>query len=33
MRCIQICDKVQSLNIWDVAGTGSRTTVNVSKKP
>ena len=31
MRCIQICDKVQSLNIWDVAGTGSRTTVNVSK--
>ena len=31
MRCVQICDKVQSLNIWDVAGTGSRTTVNVSK--
>lgn len=30
MRCIQICDKVQSLNIWDVKGTGSRTTVNVS---
>ena len=30
MRCIQICDKVQSLNIWDVEGTGSRTTVNVS---
>ena len=32
MRCIQICDKVQSLNIWDVAGTGSRTTVNVLEK-
>lgn len=30
MRCIQVCDKVQSLNIWDVEGTGSRTTVNVS---
>ena len=31
MRCVQVCDKVQSLNIWDVAGTGSRTTVDVSK--
>ena len=31
MRCVQICDKVQSLNIWDVEGTGSRTTVNVSR--
>ncbi len=30
MRCIQVCDKVQSLNVWDVEGTGSRTTVNVS---
>ena len=30
MRCIQICDKVQTLNIWDLAGTGSRTTVDVS---
>ncbi len=30
MRCIQICDKVQSLNVWDVSGTGSRTTVDVS---
>ncbi|MEF9942018.1 MAG: [FeFe] hydrogenase, group A [Lachnospiraceae bacterium] len=31
MRCIQICDKVQSLKIWDVESTGSRTTVHVSK--
>ena len=31
MRCIQICDKVQALNIWDVAKTGSRTTVGVSR--
>ena len=30
MRCIQICDKVQSLGIWDLAGTGSRTTIDVS---
>ena len=30
MRCIQICDKVQTLSIWDLAGTGSRTTVDVS---
>lgn len=30
MRCIQICDKVQNMKIWDVAGTGSRTTVDVS---
>ena len=30
MRCIQICDKVQSLSIWDVAGTGGRTVVDVS---
>ena len=30
MRCIQICNKVQSLGIWDIAGTGSRTTVDVS---
>ena len=30
MRCVQICDKVQGMHIWDVAGTGSRTTVDVS---
>lgn len=30
MRCIQICDKVQSLNIWELEGTGSRSTVNIS---
>ena len=29
MRCIQVCDKVQGLGIWDVTSTGSRTTVNV----
>ena len=31
MRCVQICDKVQSLNIWDVVSTGSRTTVGVQE--
>ncbi len=29
LRCIQVCDKIQSLNIWDLEGTGSRTTVGV----
>ena len=30
MRCIQICEKVQNMKIWDVVNTGSRTTVGVS---
>ena len=30
MRCVQICDKVQKMHIWDVVNTGARTTVNVS---
>ena len=30
MRCIQACDRIQSMGIWDVMGTGSRTTVGVS---
>ena len=30
MRCIQVCDKVQTLSIWDVSGTGGRTMVDVS---
>ncbi len=31
MRCIQICEKVQTLNVWDVIGTGSRTTVGIKE--
>jgi len=31
MRCVQICDKVQSLNVWKVEGTGSRTTINIGQ--
>ena len=30
MRCMQICDKVQDMHIWDIAGTGSHTTIGVS---
>ncbi len=30
MRCINVCDKIQSLSIWDVISTGARTSVNVS---
>ena len=30
MRCIQVCDKIQGMHIWDLSGTGSRTTVDVS---
>ncbi len=30
MRCVQVCDKIQDLHIWDVQNTGSRTTVDVS---
>ena len=29
MRCIQVCDKIQTLKIWDVMGSGSRTNVGV----
>jgi len=29
MRCVQVCDKVQNLHVWDVANTGSHTTVKV----
>lgn len=30
MRCVQVCDKIQSLNVWELEGTGSRSTINVS---
>ena len=32
MRCVQICDKVQGLNIWDIVNTGKRTSVDVSNR-
>lgn len=31
MRCIQVCDKIQGLNVWDISNTGSRTNVDVSQ--
>ena len=30
MRCVQVCDKIQAVDIWQVVGTGSRTTIGVS---
>ena len=30
-RCVSFCDKVQSLGIWDMVGTGAHTSVNVSR--
>ena len=30
MRCVQICQEMQTVNIWDLIGTGSRTRVGVS---
>ena len=30
MRCVQVCDKVQSLGIWELTGTGGRATIDVS---
>jgi NADH-quinone oxidoreductase subunit G len=29
-RCVSFCEKVQTLGVWDMIGTGSRTTVGVS---
>lgn len=31
MRCVQVCDKMQTLNIWDLSGTGSRTRIDTSQ--
>jgi hydrogenase, Fe-only len=30
MRCIQVCDKIQSVGVWDLMATGGRTRVDVS---
>jgi NADH-quinone oxidoreductase subunit G len=30
MRCVSVCEKIQSVNVWDAAGTGSRTNVYVA---
>ena len=30
MRCIQVCDKIQGMKIWDIINTGKRTSVSVT---
>jgi len=30
MRCIQVCNKIQSVGIWGLVNTGSRTTIDVT---
>lgn len=30
MRCVNVCDKVQSLGVWDVVNTGYRTTIGIN---
>lgn len=32
MRCVQVCDKIQGLNIWDIIDTGKRTGVGVKNR-
>ena len=29
MRCVQVCDKVQILSVWDAVNTGAKISVNV----
>ena len=31
MRCVQVCDKIQHANVWDVVNTGAKTTVDVAR--
>lgn len=30
MRCVQYCEKIQTLGVWGMSGSGSRTTVDVT---
>lgn len=30
MRCIEVCDKIQGVNVWDLIGTGSHARVGVT---
>ncbi len=32
MRCIQICDKVQAMHIWDLVGSGSRSLIDTADR-
>ena len=31
MRCIEVCDKVQGINVWDLIGTGKHTRIDVAE--
>ncbi|GHU61603.1 hydrogenase [Clostridia bacterium] len=31
MRCIQVCNKIQSLGVWDLIGSGQHTTIGTSR--
>lgn len=31
MRCVQVCDKIQNSQVWDVINTGSRTTIGITR--
>ena len=31
MRCVQVCDKIQGMNVWNLSGSGFRTTVGMTK--
>lgn len=31
MRCIQVCDKIQTMNVWDINNTGKRTSVGTKE--
>lgn len=31
MRCIQVCDKIQGMSVWNLSGSGFRTTVGLSQ--
>ena len=30
MRCVQYCDKIQTLGVWGMAGSGGRTTIDIT---
>ena len=29
MRCVQVCDKIQGMKVWDIINTGKRTNVGL----
>ena len=29
LRCVSVCDRVQSLGVWEVTGSGAHTTVRI----